>query len=179
MAEGATTQVWIRRGVFLGLAVLVIIIQLLPLNIQPARWAGPDVLLAITLVWVARRPEYLPVLVIAGVFLLADLLFQRAPGLWAALVVLLSEAIRKRSRDFRSMPVIAEWSTVAIGIVGITLLNRLVLGIVMTPQPPLGMVLIQMLSTIIIYPPVAIFAHWIFGIRRRTPGELGHKRQHL
>ena len=178
MADSPAATVWIGRLVYLGLAFLVIFVQLMPLGTAPPGWAAPDLLLAITLAWVARRPEFLPFGIIFFVFLLTDLLFQRPPGLWAALVLILSEMIRARARAMRSAPLLLEWGTVATGIVAITLANRLVLAIAMTPQAPLTLTVIQMAMTIIAYPVVGLMAQFIFGLTRPAPGQvdsLGHR----
>ena len=113
-----------------------------------------------------------------AVFLLTDLLFQRPPGLWAALVVVLTETLRSRSRGLRNVPLVLEWGTVAFGIVAITLANRLVLAIMLTPQAPLTLTLIQMVMTIMIYPVVVLVAQVLFGLTRPAPGQvdsLGHR----
>ncbi len=179
MAEQSTTQLWINRTVFLALAFIIIIFQLLPLDARPIRWPGPDILLVATLAWVARRPDYLPVIVVAAIFLTTDLLFQRPPGLWAALVVILTEAIRKRAHDIRNMPIAIEWGMIATGVVLITLANRLVLAIVMIPQTPLALTMIQMIFTILVYPLVALIARFAFGISRSAPGEIGLKGRRI
>ena len=175
MIEGADRQTWINRGVFIVLAFVFIVIDLVPRDMRPPVWAAPDLLLAATLAWVARKPSYLPVLVIAAFFLMTDFLFMRPPGLWAALVVILTEAIRRRNRDFRDMPFLVEWGTIAIGIIAITVANRLVLAVVMLPQAPLGLTFTQMIATIAVYPVVLVVAHFVFGVTRTAPGEVGSK----
>jgi rod shape-determining protein MreD len=178
MAESPAARIWIGRAVFLALATAVIFVQLLPLDTAPPTWAAPDLLLSMSLAWVARRPEFLPFGVVFAVFLLTDLLFQRPPGLWAALVVVLTETLRSRSRGLRNVPLVLEWGTVAFGIVAITLANRLVLAIMLTPQAPLTLTLIQMVMTIMIYPVVVLVAQVLFGLTRPAPGQvdsLGHR----
>lgn len=179
MAERIDGKIWINRGVFVVLAYVLIVIDLLPLDMRPSLWAGPDLLLVVTLAWVARKPNYVPVLVIAAVMLMTDLLFMRPPGLWAALVVILTEAIRRQNREFRNMPLWVEWATVTFGIVAITLVNRLILAVVMAPQAPLSLTLVEMAGTIAIYPLVLAIAHFVFGVSRTAPGELGSKGQAL
>jgi len=150
----------------------------MPIDTLPRRWPWPDLLVVTTMVWVARRPDFAPFWVIAGLFLLTDLLFQRPPGLWAALVLILSEAIRKRAPNIRNMPIGLEWGTVTVGIVAITLIYRLTLAILFLPQAPLGLTLIQMAMTILFYPLVVVLAHFIFGVSRPAPGQvdsLGHR----
>lgn len=178
MAESPATRIWLGRAVFLGLALFIMFCQLIPLNAEPSVWAPPELLVGITLAWVARRPDHAPVTLIALVFLLADLLFQRPPGLWTALVVLLTEAMRARSAEFRNMPLMLEWGTVAMGLAAITLANRVVLAVVMTAQAPLAMTVVQMLMTILIYPVIVLLAHAVFGVSRPAPGavdSLGHR----
>lgn len=179
MAERVDGRTWLHRCVFALLAFALIVIDLVPLDMRPSSWAGPDLLLAVTLAWVVRNPSYVPVLTIAVLFLLADLLFMRPPGLWAALVVILSEVIRRQYRDFRTMPLLVEWGTIAAGIIAITLANRLVLAFVMLPQAPLGLTLIEMMITILVYPLVVLAAQFIFGVSRVAPGEVGRKGQLL
>ncbi|MEJ6397487.1 rod shape-determining protein MreD [Yoonia sp. 208BN28-4] len=178
MAERSTPQIWMRRMVFISVALMIVFLQLLPLDTIPGQWAAPDFLLACTLAWVSRRPDFLPVYIIAAIFLLTDLLFQRPPGLWTALVIILTEILRVRARNMRSVPIAVELGAVAIGIIGITVANRVILAIVMTPQAPLGLTLIQMLMTIAIYPVVLFAAQYVFGIARTTPGQTnsyGHR----
>ncbi|SEM76688.1 rod shape-determining protein MreD [Loktanella fryxellensis] len=178
MADNPAARVWTGRAVYLALAAAVIFVQLLPIDTAPARWAAPDLLLALTLAFVVRRPEYVPFGVVIGVFFLTDLLFQRPPGLWAALVLLLTEALRSRSRGLRNVSYALEWGSVAVGIVVVTLANRLALLITMMPQAPLALSLIQMAMTIAVYPLVVAVAHLFFGLDRPAPGQvdsLGHR----
>lgn len=178
MSERTDGKTWINRGVFVALAFSFVVIDLVPRDMRPSPWATPDFLLAFTLAWVARKPTYLPVVVIAAFFLMTDFLFMRPPGLWAALVVILTEIIRRQNHDFRNMPFLVEWGTIAFGVVAITVINRIVLALVMLPQAPLGLTLIQMMATILVYPFVLVIAHAAFGVSRTARGETGN-RGHL
>jgi len=134
MVEAQAGKVFTGRLLFVTLLIAIIFVQLMPIDTLPRRWPWPDLLVVTTMVWVARRPDFAPFWVIAGLFLLTDLLFQRPPGLWAALVLILSEAIRKRAPNIRNMPIGLEWGTVTVGIVAITLIYRLTLAILFLPQ---------------------------------------------
>ncbi len=171
MAEIVAPRNWTGRAIFLGIAFAIVFVQLLPLQTSPTGWAGPDLLLAITVVWVSRRPDHVPMVLIAGLFLLVDLLLQRPPGLMAALVLILTEFLRARTAGFRSLPFGLEWGTVAIGIVAVTVANRFAMMIVMLPLAPLNLTLGQMVLTILAYPLIAGLAYAVFGIHRATPGE--------
>lgn len=163
---------------YLLLAALLLAAPLLPLNTVPRPWATPDILLAVTAAWAARRPDTLPVLAVAGVFLMADFLFQRPPGLYTALVIGLTEALRRRAAGLRRGSFPAEWATVGAGIAAVAVANRVVLAVLMTPQAPLGLTLIQVLLTIALYPVIAGLAQLALGLHRPAPGEvdaMGHR----
>lgn len=145
---------------------------------DPVRWIAPDLLILLTLAWVTRRPSFVPVIAIGGIFLLADFLFQRPPGLWAGLVVILSEILRARARIMRTLPFWIEWGTVAVGIAIITAIERFTLSMVLVPQASLGLTLIQTMLTIAAYPLVVFGSYALFGVNRPAPGEvdaLGHR----
>jgi len=178
MADTPKADIWTGRVVFLALALGLMFLRLLPLDTLPPRWVGPDLLLGVALVWAARRPDFLPILLIAAVFLLADLLFQRPPGLWTALVLILTEALRARARTLRGGTLSTEWLTVAVGIVVITLANRFILALMVAPLPPFGLSMMEMALTILVYPLLAGLAAVLFGVRRPAPGavdKLGHR----
>lgn len=145
---------------------------------DPIRWIAPDILLLMTLAWVTRRPSFAPAVAIAAIFLLTDFLFQRPPGLWAALVLIFSEVLRSRSRSLRTLPFWIEWATVAVGISIITLVARFTLTMVLVPQGPLGLTLLQLALTIFSYPLVVFVSYAFFGVSRPAPGavdSLGHR----
>ncbi len=178
MIERTNSKTWVNRGVFILLAFTFVVFDLVPRDMRPVTWAAPDLLLAVTLAWVARKPSYLPVIVVAVFFLMTDFLFMRPPGLWAALVVVLTEVIRRQHQDFRNMPALVEWATVAIGIIAITAINRIVIAVVMLPQAPFGLTFTQMIATILVYPVVVVIAHFMFGVTRTARGQTG-SRGHL
>jgi len=178
MADTPAGKLFAGRCMFVAILLTIIFVQLMPLDALPRRWPWPDFMLVATLVWVARRPGFAPFWIIAVIFLLADLLFQRPPGLWAGLIVILTETLRKRTANIRNMPIGLEWGTVAVGIISVTLIYRLVMSVVLLPQTPLGPTLIQMGMTILFYPLVVAVAHLIFGVSRPAPGQvdnLGHR----
>ncbi|WP_234999457.1 rod shape-determining protein MreD [Roseovarius albus] len=143
-----------------------------PRLLRPIRWAGPDLMLAFTLAWVRRRPDYIPAILVAFVFLLADLLFQRPPGLLSVIVVLACELQRRRTMLFRTQPLLVEWFNVAIVVAAIALANRLVLSVTFVDQVPLGLNLMQVIATVLVYPLVVFATQVIFGVRRTTKKDI-------
>ena len=170
MDRGAS-HVWIMRGWFLGLAVLLMFFHLLPLDTVARRWAPPDLLVAFVFAWTLRRPDYVPVLCIAGVMLMADLMFQRPPGLLALLVLAGTEYLQMRFTGLRQASFVGEWVAVCIVLVTVTVANRLILAVLAVQQAPLGLTLMQMLMTIAVYPLVVAVTHALFGVRRPTPAD--------
>jgi rod shape-determining protein MreD len=160
------------RMLFGVLCLLLIFLHLLPLQLLPRGWAGPDVMLALTFAWVLRRPDFVPPLLIAGLFLLTDLLFQRPPGLWAALVLLGSQTLRAREPGLRDLTFAVEWVSVATTLVAMTLGYRIILAILMVDQAPLGLSLMQLVLTLMVYPLVALISHTAFGVRKIAPGDI-------
>ena len=179
MAEQSpVAEVWIARGGYIALAIAIIYLQLLPLQTVPRNFAMPDFLLCLTLVWAARRPDYVPVLLIAAVFLLADFLFQRPPGLWTALVLILSEALRSRARSMRNLTFPLEWASVSIGVVAVFVIYRFVSAMTLLPEVPLVPFAVQLVMTVLAYPLVAVLSQVLLGVRRPAPGavdSLGHR----
>lgn len=150
--------------------------ELLPND--PVRWFAPDILILLAMAWIARRPSLVPAVAIAAVFLLADFLFQKPPGLWAGLVLILSEVIRSRAYTLRTLPFWMEWATIGTGIVIITAIERFTLSMVLIPQASLGLTLIQLTLTILAYPLVVFVSYALFGVSRPAPGEVdefGHR----
>ncbi len=170
---------WFMRSVFFILCMALLFVQLLPLDTVPKVWAAPELVVVVTFAWVLRRPEYAPPVLIALIFLLADLLVQRPPGLWAALVLLGSETLRNRAPGLRDLTFPVEWLTVSTTLVIMTLGYRILLGITVVDQAPLGLSLIQLVMTLIAYPLVVLVTRTVFGVRKMAPGDVDAGRQHI
>ena len=172
MADTVLPRVWLMRALYLGLSGLLAFVHLLPLDTMPPGWAGPNIFLALTFAWAIRRPDYVPVLLVALVALGTDLLLQRPPGLWAAITVLGLETLRNRAFSLRDLTFAAEWAAVSSTLVVMTLAYQFILTILMVDQAPLGLSLMQLFATLLAYPLVALLSHAVFGVRKRAPGDL-------
>ncbi|MFU8776279.1 MAG: rod shape-determining protein MreD [Roseovarius sp.] len=172
MADALIPRAWIMRALYLGLCSALLFLHLLPLAHTPPKWAGPDLVMALTFAWAVRRPDYVPVLLVGVVALGLDLMLQRPPGLWAALMVIGTQTLGNRAPTLRDLSFAAEWASVASTMIAITIANRVVLAILMVDQAPLGLSLTQLLTTLIAYPAIAILSHVLFGVRKRAPGDV-------
>ncbi|MEO3416817.1 rod shape-determining protein MreD [Roseovarius sp. CAU 1744] len=175
----STGQPWLMRIVYLLICLVLLFVQLLPLDTVPKVWAAPELVVVVTFAWVLRRPEYAPPFLIAMIFLLADLLVQRPPGLWAALVLLGSETLRNRAPGLRDLTFPVEWLTVTTTLIVMTLGYRIILGVTVVDQAPLGLSLIQLVMTLIAYPVVVLITQTVFGVRKISPGDVEAGRQRI
>lgn len=159
-------------GLWLGIASLLIFARLLPLSGPPGTWPGPDIVLAMTLAWVIRRPTQIPAVAIVLVFLAEDLFLMRPPGLWALVVLGGTEFLRRRHFVAREMNLLLEWAMVAAVTTAMVIAYRLGLAIVMTPRPPLHLSLLKLVFTVLIYPVVVVVLQNLLRVRKPATGEV-------
>ncbi len=172
MARGAINPVWGFRALYLALAVLLVVLRMMPISPLPQALPGPDLLLCITCAWVLRRPAYVPVLLIAFVFLSEDFLLQRPPGLWSVIVLAGTEFLRNRVSLMREVGFAMEWAMVTVVMVAMVALYRLVYAAAFLDEPPLSLVALQLLGSILCYPVVVALSRLTFGLRKAATGEV-------
>ena len=172
MANGWISSVWMHRLLFLAVAALLIFLRLLPLQTLAGHLPGPNLLLCLIFAWTVRRPEYLPVLMIAGVVLLEDMLLMRPPGLWTGLVILASEFIRSRVALTRELNFGVEWLLVGGLMMAMFVAYRIILVLAMLPQPAFGFALVQIIWSVIAYPAVVAVSRYGLDLHKPAMGEL-------
>jgi rod shape-determining protein MreD len=172
MADGVRRRVWLYRGAFIAVALFILFLRLLPLGSVPGDLPGPDLLLCVIMAWVMRRPDFLPVLLIAGIVFLEDVLLMRPLGLWTALVVLATEFLRSRAALTRELSFAVEWMLVAGLMIGLLLGYRLFFALSFLPQPGFGFALTQTLWSILCYPLVVMASRLALDLRKPALGEL-------
>lgn len=164
-------SVWLRRALFVALAACILFLRMLPLGSVAGRWPGPDLLLCLIFAWTMRRPDYLPVLLLAAVVLIEDFILMRPPGLWTALVVIGTEFVRSRVALTRELTFTVEWLLVAGIMIGLVLAYRAVFAVVFLPQPGLGFAMLQVIWSILCYPVVVFVSRYGFDLRKPAKGE--------
>jgi rod shape-determining protein MreD len=178
MIDRLLAEAWIGRALFVLMAGGLVFMGLLPLNFVPDLLPAPDLLTALAFAIVLRRPEFVPFWLIAPVFFAADLMLQRPPGLWTAIVVLSAEFLRAQEYRLRETPFPVEWAMVAVVLVLATFANRAVLSLAMLPPPGFGAVMRHVVVTALTYPLVALVCYGALRIRKIRPDEairLGHR----
>ncbi len=202
MNDQSPALLWVMRIGFILLAFIILFFHLLPLDTQPIglftpdllplgktapaearleellreteprRWVAPDLILCFSCAWSLRRPEYVPTFSLALVFLFADLLLQRPPGLWALLALIGCENLKSRARSLRDANFLAEWLTVGVIMIAMTLLNRIVLSLVLVETPNLALSLSELGMTLLFYPLTVLITHALMRVRKTAPGDL-------
>lgn len=172
MNDQSGAKIWGMRLIFLLIVCTILFFHLLPLEISSRRWVGPDMLLAFAFAWSVRRPEYVPVVLLAGVFFAADLLLFRPPGLWAVLALLACEHLKSRSRSMRDGTFANEWLTVCIVLTGVAVAYRAALMLTFVGPPALGLSVFELVMTMLFYPLIVAITHWLLGVRKIAPGAL-------
>lgn len=117
-------------------------------------------------------PNTCPRFFLALVFLLADLLLQRPPGLWAVLALIGVENLKSRGRHLRDASFAAEWLTVAVILTMVIFANRILLSLALVPTPSLTLNLTELALTTLAYPLIVAVTHGIMGVRKTAPGDL-------
>jgi rod shape-determining protein MreD len=179
MADPVASRRLSYRALWLALSLAMMLALLMPLHPGPGRIPAPDILTLTVLAWVLRRPGYVPVVLIAGIFLLADLVFMRPPGLWTALVVLATEFLRAREPGWRDQPFLVEWWIVALVLTAMTAANTAVQALFFVDRAGLGLVVLHLAITIAAYPLIVLLTARLLGLRKAAPGEvdqLGHRQ---
>ena len=169
MIDPVTRHIWTYRLIYLALSLVVMTYKLLPLGLGNIGLPAPDILLALTLAWILRQPAVVPMASIIVVFLLADFLFHRPPGLWTALVLLVSESLRTRRAPMTAFPFLFEWGAFALAVFGLLILNRVALWVLMVDQTTLGLTLAHGIVTVAIYPIVVAVSKFLIGLRKLGP----------
>lgn len=172
MTDLSATRLWIMRAAFVLLSMVILFFQLLPLETTPRWFAGPNLMLAFACAWCLRRPDYVPMPVLAVLFLLADMLLQRPPGLWALLALIGCEHLKSQGRTIRDANFATEWLNVTVVIIAITLANRILLALALVDLPGWGLSLSEGGMTLLVYPVVVAISHWLMGVRKMAPGDL-------
>ncbi|WP_415404514.1 rod shape-determining protein MreD [Tateyamaria sp. SN3-11] len=170
-----SSRLWTMRLAFAALVLAILFFHLLPLQTATGGLIWPDLLLTFALAWSVRRPEYVPAALLAGAFLMADLLLQRPPGLWAVLALIACEQVKAQSRTLRDATLVTEMISVAAWIVGIGVAYRVILAVLLIDGPALGPTLIQIIVTVLAYPLVVAMTHAFMGVRKAAANDIGGK----
>ncbi len=171
MAERGPLALWARRALYLAAAGVLILAGLVPLGTVPRAVPPPEALLALTLAWIALRPAEVPAASVAAVFVLADLLLLRPPGLHALLVLAGAEWLR--AHPARAGGWLAGWGRAGAVILAVALAEQAALALTLsgalTGGPEAGPALLRAGLTAAAYPVAVLVVRTVLGARRPRP----------
>lgn len=179
MGNGLTNATLRYRLLFVGLAVLLLFIRLLPVDSGKERLPGPDLILCLICAWTMRRPDFLPIVLVAAVVLVEDLILMRPPGLWAGLVVLAAEFIRSRVALTRELTFPVEWLLVAGIMITLFLGYRLIFALAFIPQAGFRFAMIQVIWSMLCYPMVVAASRLMLDLHKPAMGEIDAYRRRM
>ena len=116
---------------FLGISALILFTRMLPLHNGAQNFPPPDLILCFAFAWTVRRPDYLPVLLVAAILLVGDMLSLAPPGIAPLLAILGLEALRSRRGLLAEQGFALEWVSVGAILTLMMLAERLILGFVL------------------------------------------------
>ncbi|MBL4807610.1 MAG: hypothetical protein JKY31_10025 [Rhodobacteraceae bacterium] len=170
-------RIWFFCGIFIAVALISIAIPLLPLGFSPDRWAMPDLFFALTVAWVLRMPNSAPLILVAALALLADAVLMRPVGLWALLIVVASELARMNERLIREAGILVETAFFVAILIVMVLIQNALLFLTFSGVYPLKSLLQFVMLSMICYPFITGFLHYILRVRgrniRNLPDRLG------
>ncbi len=176
----AAPKIWAYRGVFTLLGLMAIAYPILPQQFSPERLPAPGLLFVLSIAWVVRQPLSAPFLLIAALALLADAVLMRPMGLWAFLLLISSETVRFSHRSIQERGLLMEFSMVAGMLVLMVLVQNLLLWASFSQSLDLARMLQFVLLTLICYPVMVAFLHYVIRIRKpdhsNRPDRLGKIR---
>ena len=179
MTENSVSRLWFMRFVFVALSVALIFAHVLPLQTAPTGWAAPDLVLAGAFGWGLRRPDFVPTTLFVLVVFFADLMLDRAPGLFTALALFSLESLKARAGRVRDMPFTVEWFAASVAIASTILLYRIILALFLVEQLALKLAVTQIVLTILCYPVVIAISWLFFGLKKPSLGEVNALGQRL
>ena len=144
---------------------VLIFIKVLPLNTVPKGWTAPDLSLCVTLVWCLRRPTEAPIILLAALFLLQDIIFQRPIGLFAAVATVMCEWAKHQALRADEFPFFVEWVTAAIAIIAIFILVQSIASLSLIAKPSIWVYVTEFIFTILVYPLVTLLCRYGLGLR--------------
>lgn len=152
--------------VYLALAAVMILIDLLPAGLSASDRASPNLLFMLTAAFAVRNPQGLPVMTVFVAGLTFDLLHGGPLGIGAACLIVSAEILRHLSESLRRANLAIEWLAVGGFFVGTTVVQILMLWLSLSPRPSLETLLGYVGLTLLFYPVMTGLVRVVLGHRR-------------
>ncbi len=167
----SSSRRWYEVFLFTVLGLVSIGLPIMPMGLTADSIPFPDLMFCLFAAWIVRRPETAPMVLVAGLGILADAMMMRPIGLWALMLLVGTEGLRISERAFRDIPFALEWAYVSGLLIILTILQNVILLVSFADVYDFSTMMWHVLRTIAIYPLVVAVLHWIFRIRAPKPSE--------
>jgi rod shape-determining protein MreD len=151
------------------LAILLVILVNMPVSFTGGLLPAPALALACVYYWVLVRPDLMPPLAVLSIGLLEDLLSGGPPGLWAAGFLAAFWLTDRERETFAGLTGLGA----VLGFAGaMVFAGAVAFGldtIVYLRLPPVPPILLECISTVVVYPFIAISMGWF---HRRIVGPM-------
>ncbi|MBV7378595.1 rod shape-determining protein MreD [Maritimibacter dapengensis] len=162
---------------FVLLSAAILFVRILPIDTGPGGFPPPDLILCFAFAWSVRRPDYLPVVVVIAVLIVADMLTLSAPFLAPFLALIALETLRSRRAQLADQGFVVEWVLVGTIFTLMMLAERLILGLFLVPQPAFGLSVLETLVSAVFYPIAVLITTLGLRVTWLKPGALDPEAQ--
>lgn len=169
MSEGSLSP--LHMLVLSSLCLGLTLFHLIPLGIGSGARVLPDAMLALLACWSVRRPQDLPLVLLAGLLLMADFLLARPVGLWALMSLLILEVLGGQREAMRDRSFVFEWGSFALALAAGLMLQSLILQLALVERPAGTLTLRMFAVTVAAYPVVTVLLHYVLRVRSPKPVE--------
>lgn len=154
-------------ALLLALGMISVFIEAAPLGLAADAYPSPDLLFCVVAYWSTRRPEATALLAVFALALTRDLLTDVPVGAGALTLVLASEFLKSVAAGLSRRGFATEWLLLA-SLLALTLAAQWLVVLILLAQPPYLLDLgYQWLTTMALYPVLALIFHWLFRVRWR------------
>ena len=149
-----------RMGLLTLIGLFAIVLEMMPLGLQATSRPSPDLLLCVVAYWSIRRPGSAPAVLIFALGLTRDMLTDVPIGAGVLSLLLVSEVLKLRRRNFARANFAIEWSAVAIAALASVALHWFLVLLTLAQPPYLLDLVHQSVYTMMAYPLMALFFRW-------------------
>ena len=164
--------VWAQRLIISILLIVLATSGPLPHLQLPDPIMPPDFAFCIVAAWIIRRPDSVPLQIVAAAALLEEILLLLPLGLWSSAAVISAMFLRERVHGIQRSTFLFEWFLVSVTFLFAVFACGLLQLVLFIPPVPFQLILAEAVATAMAYPVVVVILNMIFGIRHMTPTEL-------
>ncbi|WP_118135320.1 rod shape-determining protein MreD [Oceanicella sp. SM1341] len=171
MSSRESTRTWAGMVALPLVSALGLLISLAPVGLSATDMPMPDLVYLPIAVWLIRRPEAAPLLLVFAIGLAADLLRGGPLGIGVLGLIGAGELLRRMSEGLVRGPFMMEWLVAGGLFIGLLAFQCVALWLTFSPRPAFGLLWQHAAGTVLLYPLVAFALRPLTGPRGRASAE--------